>query len=187
MCDCTRTKFTEDLICCSERHRSYGGTKSLGSRRKSSRCFSGMYRTLRHVRLKQLVTFHAVLRHNCYSTLCSVHTTRVHGQWTRPVNPGVKNDTRVHGCQKWRPCSRAVLVTSVSNTSREHVCHFWHPCSQSVFGHPETAVSTARGHGSVYRRLVWPLDFFLLRLRASLVAGISALIRVGWIRSLIPT
>jgi len=37
---------------------------------------------------------------------------------------------REHGCptvQKSHPCSRAVLVTSVSNTAREHGCDFWTP------------------------------------------------------------
>jgi len=45
--------------------------------------------------------------------------------WTRPVNTSVT---------KWHPCSRAVLVTSISITAREHWRHF------------STPVFTGRGH-----------------------------------------
>jgi len=83
----------------------------------------------------------------------SVHTTRVHGPSTRPVNTGVVLDTRDHG-----PSRRAVFtgsadrgqavidndvilfstcrmsgITRVTNTAREHGYPKCHPCSQVVF------------------------------------------------------
>jgi len=47
-------------------------------------------------------------------TLSSVHTTRVHGPCPRPVNTGVKNDTRIHG-----PWTQSSFWTPV-NTARKH-------------------------------------------------------------------
>jgi len=44
-----------------------------------------------------------VTKHACvntvsvYRALTPVHTIRVHGPWTRPVNTGVILDTREHG------------------------------------------------------------------------------------------
>jgi len=58
--------------------------------------------------------------HLAWSFLRSVHTTRVHGPWTRPV-----------------------LTPVVTNTAREHGCHF----DTRVHGPCPRPVNTAPRHG----------------------------------------
>ena len=65
----------------------------------------------------------------CYiqnSALSPVSTTQVHGPSSRPVNSGAFFDTRIDGCQKMHPSSRAV------NSGRELGCQKMHPSSRAI-------------------------------------------------------
>jgi len=74
----------------------------------------------------------------------SVHTTRVHGPWTRASFWTPVNTARANTCD-----------TLVTNMTREHVRHFWRPCSRSWTRVSKmTPLFTGREHGRQWTRVV---------------------------------